>query len=443
MNFSSEEKNKVPEPVKGAPGGDNLSVVTRENTVTKPPEGGNEKTRVTDISDIHAEPKAEEGAAEQKTETGYYSTKEEMKKRRGKADPAANTVRSLVKAIAYIVTVTVLGGFLGIFIIGVGNDVFALVKADELVDVTLPEDATLDDVAKALYDGGVIKYPTVFKLYASLRGDNGKFVGGDYTVSSNMDYDELRFQFKEKAVTGIQRITIPEGSTTDEIIDIFLSYGIGTREGFIEELNYGEFDYWFVEELDKNGWSKSRYYRLDGYLFPDTYDFYLASSEWSVINKMLQRFSQIFTESMRSKTEALGYTVDEIVTLASIVEKESYYASDLVLISSVFHNRLNNSAVFPLLQSDATVAYAQHHETGKRPGADEINVNYDTPYNTYLYSGLTPGAIANPGYAALAAALYPSKTDYYFFVSYKSGYTLYAATYADHEVNKLLVKGES
>ena len=128
---------------------------------------------------------------------------------------------------------------------------------------------------------------------------------------------------------------------------------------------------------------------------------------------MLKRFSQIFTSEYRKQCETLGYTVDQIVTLASIIEKEAASPSEFFLVSSVFHNRLNNRWVYPRLESDATVVYVIQHETGER----NVDLTYDTPYNTYLYDGLTPGPISNPSASAMLAALSPQETNYFYFVS--------------------------
>ena len=212
-------------------------------------------------------------------------------------DEGGNTVVSVVKAILYIVFVMIISVFLAMVIINVGNDVFAFVKSDELVEVTIPEYSTLDEVTDVLYRNDIIRYPTIFKIFAVKEKDDRKFVAGTYTVHGMMSYEDLLDAFKEKPVTGIKKITIPEGFTTDEIIDLFVAEGIGTREGFVDVIQNYEFDYWFIRELNDNGISEDRIYRLDGYLFPDTYEFYLNSSEATVINKLLKRFSQIFTNN--------------------------------------------------------------------------------------------------------------------------------------------------
>lgn len=343
-----------------------------------------------------------------------------------------NTVMGIVKTVLYIVFVLVASIFLSVFIILVGNDVFAFVKSDEIVEVTIPEYATLDDVAQILHKEDVIKYPNIFKIYAHINHDNGEYLAGTYSVSPMENYDSLLSDFKYKEETGTKEIRIQEGYTTDEIIDLFVSEGIGTREGFIDVIENYDFDYWFVRDLEANGIPEGRIYRLDGYLFPDTYEFYVNSSEYTVINKLLKRFGQIFTSEYRKQCEEFGYTVDEVVTLASLIEKEAGSPSEFFTVSSVFHNRLNNPTYFPRLESDATIVYAIQHETGTRPTLKASDLEYDTPYNTYKYKGFPPGPIANPSASAILAALSPTDTNYYYFVA-NNGTTYFSATKAEHD----------
>jgi len=348
------------------------------------------------------------------------------------SDEGGNTVVSVVKAIVYIVFVMIISVFLALVIINVGNDMFAFVKSNELVEVNIPEYATLDEVTDVLYKNDIIRYPTIFKIFAVKEKDDRKFVAGSYTVHGMMSYEDLLDAFKEKPVTGIKKITIPEGYTTDEIIDLFVSEGIGTREGFIDVIENYEFDYWFLEEMNANGVSEDRIYRLDGYLFPDTYEFYLNSSEATVVNKLLKRFSQIFTKEYREQSAAFGYTVDEVITLASIIEKEASSPSEFFIISSIFHNRLNNPWTFPKLESDATIVYQMQHESGERPQLTGKDLEVDLAYNTYTNDGLPPGPIANPSASAMLAALSPVTTNYYFFYHYR-GMIYTSETKAEHD----------
>ncbi len=362
--------------------------------------------------------------AKQKTEKKPKKEKEQT------SDEGGNTVISIVKAVVYITFIFVVSIFISYFTIVIGNDVFAFVKSDEAVEVVIPEYATVDDVAEILYKSDVIKYPNIFKLFADIKDFEGEFVPGTYTVTPMMNYESLLDAFKKKQVRGTIQLTIPEGYTTDEIIDLFVANGIGTKEGFVDVIQNYDFDYWFIDELEENGISEDRIYRLDGYLFPDTYQFYLESSEETVINKLLKRFSQIFNKDYREACEHIGYTVDEIITLASIIEKEAGSSAEFFKVSSVFHNRLNNPWNYPKLESDATIVYAIQHDTGER--TEIKDTNYETPYNTYKYDGLPPGPIANPSASAMLAAVQPHETNYYFFIANK-GTTYFSETKAQHD----------
>ncbi len=404
-------------------------------------------TRVTDIQAIRAEQPSDATRISDVRPIVPARRKDRDARLEEDESEGRNAVISVIKAITYIVSVIVVAVFLAVFIILVGNDVYAFVKDDTVIEVTVPEYATLNDVTEILHENGLIEYPNIFKIYANLKKtkkekENGfVFLAGTYPVTPMMNYDELIAAFKEKKVTGTSRITIPEGYTTDQIIDLFVSKGIGTRDGYIDVINNYDFDYWFIDELEENGWKDGRYYRLDGYLFPDTYEFYNESSEEVVINKLLRRFNQIFVEAFTVRAAEMGYTVDEVLTIASIIEKEGGTQSDFFNISSVFHNRLESPAQFPYLESDATVVYAIYHDTGEHINPTRNDLEYESPYNTHKNAGLTPGPIANPSASAIRAALYPADTDYYYFYSASSTVTLYASTLDEHLAN--VAKGAS
>jgi len=382
---------------------------------------GMSKTRVTDISSL-----TQSSSVRKKPNAG----KKTPAKEKVVSDEGSNTVVSVVKAVIYMIFVVVVSVFLAVAIIMIGNDVFAFVKPDTAVNVTIPENATFDDITDILAQKKIITYPEVFRLYGKLKEEEGPYVAGDYVVTPMTSYGDLMDAFKPQPKSGTSRITIPEGYTTDEIIDLFVSYGIGTREGYEDVIQNYDFDYWFLDELEENGVSQDRIYRLDGYLFPDTYDFYNNSSEVTVLNKLLRRFDQLFTNEYREQCQIMGYSVDEIITLASLIEKEAGSAAEFFNVSSVFHNRLKNSAYYPRLESDATIVYAVQHETGERPRL--VDTDYDTPYNTYLYKGLPPGPIANPSASAILAALSPAQTGYYFFVS-DGSVTYFSETKTQHD----------
>ncbi|MBQ4067446.1 MAG: endolytic transglycosylase MltG [Clostridia bacterium] len=369
------------------------------------------------------------------------SRKEMVSDKQKNAKAGADMMIGIVKAIAYMVVILVVSVFISIFVIRIGNDVFAFVKSDEAVDITIPEDADVGDIAEILHDNGIISFPGIFKLYATLKHEEGPFVAGDYTVSPSMSYDDLRYAFKEQVVTGTVWITIPEGFTTDEIIDLLVENGIGERERYIDVINNYDFDYWFLDELEESELKDGRVYRLEGYLFPDTYEFYKASGEETVIGRMLDRFNEVFVKDYKTKAEELGYTVDEILTIASLVEKEAGSTSQFMNVSSVFHNRLNYPSVYPRLESDATTVYAIQVATGQRPDKVTPEDNeFDHPYNTYKNNGLPPGPITNPSASAIRYALYPANTGFYYFITDNAGKIYFAQGKAEHEQNIALVK---
>lgn len=398
----------------------------------------NSATRKTDLKLEGREKEyASDGEKKEKKEK-----KKKAKKKETPAEIGSSLVTGMLKTVIYIAIVTVIASVLSIFIINYANDIYAFVKSDEVVDVTIPENATIDDIADVLYENGVIKYKSVFKMYGKKNFDGVTFIAGDYSVTPMMNYKSLYNEFREKPVSGTTRITIPEGYTVDEIIELMLSYGIGgSKEEYVDAINNYDYDYWFVKELDGKE-NPDRFYRLEGYLFPDTYEFYNASSAVTVIERFLERFEQVYVDGYRERAEEMGLTTDEVVILASMIEKEAGMSSDYRNVSSVFHNRMNNSATFPKFESDATAVYAIHHLQGERPtDVTGETISFDSPYNTYLNNGFPPGAIANPGINAIKYALYPAETNYFYFVSSKNGETLFASTAAEHEANKARIRG--
>ena len=312
----------------------------------------------------------------------------------------------------------------------VANDVFSLLSSEREAIVTIPEGAGTDTVSSLLAEKGLIRFPIAYRMYAKFRSFGEKYLSGEFTLNDSMSYDELRLALSpKKGVRKQKKITIPEGLTTDEIIEIFVSQGIGTKEGFVNAIeNGGDFGYGFLSDIPI---SEERTYRLDGYLFPDTYFVYEDSSETEIISKLLSAFNRKFDEDMRAVAQANGYTVDEVLRIASIVEREAYYRSDMPVIASVFLNRLK-SKKFSRLESDATVKYIKMVSGDtSAPTAEDIEA-LDHPYNTYKIKGLPPGAICSPGYDAIFSVVYPAGTDYYYFVSAKDKSTVFSKTYAEH-----------
>lgn len=357
-----------------------------------------------------------------------------------KNKPEVKKPSRFLKVCIYLVIVFLASVIFSINFIKITNDVFAFVKDDTEIEITVPEGATTNQIAKILKQNGVIKYPTIYKIYTEFRISrrsylSGEYIAGLHTVSPSMNYDKLLANLSvEKTTNQVVRITIPEGFSVNDILNLFEKNGMASKDKFLEALNSFEYDFRFMEGLNEDDISKYRFdsnysYRLEGYLFPDTYDFYVNENPISVINKLLINFNNKFDESFYDRCKKLGFTVDEIITLASMIEREGNRVEDYAKISSVFHNRLKNSASYPFLDSDATIQYALGAHKNKLDSSDTEITN---PYNTYKNKGLPPGPISNPGYEAIYAALYPEDTPYYFFLSRNDGVTVYSKTLAEH-----------
>ena len=413
---------------------------TENQDATKVMPNVNDATKTIDVAKGEGTLKAD-SAKQVKKGTGTSAKIKKYRKNEGEGE-AGNTVLSLVKCMAYITGVFVISILLSVAIIFCANDIYGFVKSEEPVEITIPEDATVKDVARILHDNKIIKYEWLFKMKEG--SFKGKFAPGTYSVSPESSYDDLIYTLREKPPTGISWVTIPEGFTTDEIINLLVESGIGKKEKYVDVINNYDFDYWFIDELGEDWDRDGRIYRLDGYLFPDTYQFYNASTEEAVVKKLLTRFNQVFTESYKLRAEELGFTVDEILNIAALIEKEAGTAADFGNVSSVFHNRLKDPANYPRLESDATIAYAVQHETGVRPNLTGEDIeNNDSPYNSYKVNGLVPGPIANPSNSAILAALNPSATDYYYFVSSDSE-TYFSRNIYEHQaaIDRILAERE-
>lgn len=403
-------------------------------------------------------------AAAAKKNTGYSVRKKTASKKKTPRpdsnsgsgdfnDRTGNTaVASLLKAVIYIMSILVISGFLSYFAISAGNDIFAFVKDDIEVAVSIGEDTDIKTLGELLADEGIIKYPKVFNLYAKLRKkDSVTLQAGEYTVSPMMNYDSLIATFAKS--NAVERttvvVTIPEGYTVDQIIDTLVNkYGLSSEKELKEAIENYDFDYWFVKRLDTDKPRSGRKYRLEGYLYPDTYYYYSDSSAAAIIYKMLDNFDDKIKDIFRGdKTvpgnnyiekvdylcDQFGMTFDDIVIIASMVQMEGKYTTEYGTISSVFHNRLANPSVTNgKLESDATLQYLLDKHSDN---LTEDHKKIDSPYNTYLYDGLPPGSISNPAQTAIIYALYPDNTKYYFFVAGKDGYSLFAKTYKEHLKN--------
>ncbi len=300
----------------------------------------------------------------------------------------------------------------------------------EEVSFSVQSGDTASVIAARLKEQGIIKYDWWFEIRAKLDGVATRLQIGEYTFRKDASYNQIFTALQESRARESVRITFSEGVEVAKIIDILVAKGVGSAERYRMIIDSWDFGYdWLPAAGSEN--------RLEGYMFPDTYDFYLDETEESVIKRFLDNFnSKIIKNGVADKAEALGMTLHEAVTLGSIIQMEGNSRTEFEQISSVFHNRLD---IDMKLQSCATVNYILPVEQ-RKPAVSYEDMQIDSPYNTYMYAGLTPTPIANGGYYAILAAVTPADTDYLYFCSDGMGGTVFAKTYAEHQknVNKYL-----
>lgn len=321
---------------------------------------------------------------------------------------------------------------LTVFLISMVNDALALYKDEKEAQISA---SSARELANKLGEAGIVDHPWLFSLYARVKGTEEIGNKGEVRVSSDMDYRQLLRAFIAAPKSSIVRLSIPEGATTDEIIDLFVSNGFGSREGFADTINNYPFEYDFISALsEKNG----RRYRLDGYLYPDTYDFYTGRSEAYYIYKLLDRFVSV-TDGVREGISDADF--DGILTVASMIQRSTVRVGQYEYLSRVFYNRLNNSESYPFLNCPATSVYGMSGGGGVYKGraTDDI-MSAPTPYNTFTNKGLPPGAICNPSINAIVCAIRPANGTYKYFVTDLDGETLFASTKREHETNCATIK---
>lgn len=282
--------------------------------------------------------------------------------------------------------------------------------------VTIPPGTGTAEIAGILEKNNIIKNPEVFKFQSKTKGYDGKYKAGQYSLSPGMSMEEImKILVAGKANT--VRFTIPEGYDIKRTTEKLSKEGLINADAFEREIESGTFNYRFLADAPAGP------NRLEGFLFPDTYDIFTDANEHDIIDKMLYQFDKVFTDEYYKRAEELGMSVREVVTLASIIEREAKVTEDRPVIASVFYNRLK---IGMPLQSCATVQYILGEQ---KPVLSIQDTQIESPYNTYLHKGLPPGPIASPGADSIKAALYPADTNYLYFLAKGDGSHAFSATY--------------
>ena len=365
-----------------------------------------------------------------------------MKKRQKerKAQGILTVKEKLMKLAVYVLIVAVTSTILCVYGIGCINDVLAIDKRDLSCEVTVSAGATDDDVIDILKENKLIKNKLFCKLFIKIFHDDDKYVSGSYTLNSDWGIEKMLSTMQGGTNTyETITLTFPEGYTIDQIAEKLEANKVCTASSFIKTMQSVDFstEYAFLKnQADKD----LRFRALEGYIYPDTYEFYIGENASSVVRRFLDNFESKWTADYSKQAKELGMTVDEVVTLASIIQAEAANSKQMKDISSVLHNRLDKPGTFPRLECDSTEKYLI--ETIKVTLTSSTTdtqkyIAYRDLYDTYSTDckGLPVGAICNPGGAAIAAALYPSDTNYNYFRHDVKGNVYYANTFSEHNQN--------
>ena len=354
----------------------------------------------------------------------------------------------LLATLLWLAIILAIGVSLGRMLWLCASDVLAFGRESHEVIITIDTDDTIEDIAEKLHEKGLVKYPGLFKLYADIAVDDGEIAPGTYTLDTILDYHALVASMSSSSShrAVVEDVLIPEGYSCRQIYELLEQNGICTVAELEAYAASGEFqEFWFLEGIERGD-----KYCLEGFLFPDTYDFYANSTPREALGKMLLGFNSrikqeeiteqlvALNERLSAKMKANGCSDEfiaenqmdlyDLLTVASLIEEETAGASESPNIASVIYNRLTQNEVYErYLGIDAAIIYA----TGD---AENIDTGIDSPYNTYLNAGLTPTPISNPGLSSINAALDFADTNYYYYVlNPETQMHQFSKTYEEHQ----------
>lgn len=420
---------------------------------------------------VHPAPRADEEYEASEAEDEEM-TEEEKEERReiGRMKLRYEKQRQHTRTFAFILIGALLcAGIVGIsaffsqYIITYALDLTGIVTNDFRMDVEIPEGADTEMVAAILHENNIISSPKFFAWFGDVTDKGDEYVSGTYTLSSTMTYMTLystlqKGTWQEKIVS----IRIVEGMTAREVAELLEENCVCFAEDFEKYYSELQNDHDFELRLSENSY---KYHQMEGYLFPDTYEFYVvqamedkslhggtsddaramyknsAKNAAEVAKKIYGNFDDKITRSMYKQMGEMNMTLDEVVTLASMVQKEAANVDDMYYVASVFLNRIRNSESFPKLESDVTILYVENEI---KPYIEDGSLKYKRyadAYNTYTCNGIPAGPVCNPGLDAINAVLNAAETNYFFFCANEdTGEVFYAETKEQHEENLILAE---
>ncbi|MDE6797005.1 MAG: endolytic transglycosylase MltG [Ruminococcus sp.] len=375
------------------------------------------------------------------SEEDYEPEPKEIREMPRKRKKKKKRKRSRLPGVIILTTfVFALSICLSLVIIAFGRDMLGIGKSDSTHLIVIPEGATTVDISELLKDEGIIKSPECFQLFSRLRKSDSSYIAGEHFVRPNMAYETIINELtsiEEAEQQETVEVTFPEGCTISEAGYILEENHVCSADDFVFYFNSAGLGFSFENRLPTD--TSLKFYKMEGYLFPDTYFFYENMSPEQVCQKIYLNFDNKMTPERYAKMESLGLSLDELITFASVVQKEAASTDTMLYVASVFWNRLRNPGYFPLLQSDPTSNYSQF-VSSKMDVYDKTIVD---SYDTYKSPGLPPGAICNPGIEAIDAVLENVESNYYFFIAnIYTGQTYFSETLEEHEAYQEMVDGQ-
>ena len=367
--------------------------------------------------------------------TGKKAAQTAGRSEKGAADKQGGSRHTAWKvALLVLLVVVTVSLIIRIPIMGCINDILAINRSDTQIRVVIAENMNTDDVIEELKSKNLIYSATFCKLAYKFLGHDPEeiYPAGSYTVSANMGLEGMMREIITAGATeSTVSITFPEGYTIDQIVEKLASNGVASSSalyGVVDSVEFIEsYDFLtYIQDRDQ------RYHYLEGYLYPDTYEFYIGENPQSVFNRFLKNFSEKWAADFAERCDRSAYSMDEVLTVASILEKEAKDAEQMPLIASVIYNRLENSS-FPFINCDSTAKYIDNQKD--KLVASGRYASLLKVYDTYQINGLPIGPICNPGHDAIDAALSPDSTNYYYFIHDATGKIYVAGSLEEHQAN--------
>ncbi|GHU45651.1 hypothetical protein FACS1894120_0880 [Clostridia bacterium] len=374
----------------------------------------------------------------------------EVLKSRIKRQDVFNMSIGTITGIILVTLIIGVSALLSWVIVTSAIDFVGIEKDDYDIEVEIPDGASTEQIAKILRDNKIINKPELFVKYSKMAGKDGKYLHGLFTLSSTMSYNRIIYNLQKTAKSTVTvSVRVLEGMTGDDIGKLLEENGVCKATDFEYFYRQKQNDYNFEKRVNQDN---MKYNQLEGYLYPDTYEFYVIEGfddlearekmntyDYAAFaaSKIFSNYNDKISVDMYRRISDMNLTLDQFMTLASMVQKEAGTIDDMRKVASVFLNRLHNSSTFPLLQSDVTKLYA---DECIKPHLTERNVDYYKPmldaYDTYTTPGLPPGPVSNPGMDAMNAVLNPVDTDYFYFnANIETGEVFFASDLAEHEAN--------